>query len=78
LSSASDCLKSWGIVIQNIVNTKLDKRPLSSKAIEAMKPSDKIMSDSGENTGLRIKCGLQKPRCSFIGIRTLYLKHYGK
>lgn len=51
--------------MQNIANTKLEKRPLSSKAIEAMKPGDKTMSDSGENTGLRIKCGASGTKTFF-------------
>jgi integrase len=51
--------------MQNIENTKLEKKPLSSKAIEAMKPRDKTVSDSGENTGLRIKCGASGTKTFF-------------
>jgi hypothetical protein len=31
--------------------------PLSSKAIEMMKPTDKDKADTGENRGLRVGCG---------------------
>lgn len=54
--------------MQNIVNTKLEKKPLSSKAIEAMRPGDKVMSDCGENSGLRIKCGAS-------GTKTFYYRY---
>jgi len=43
--------------MQTTLNTKLEKKPLSSRAIETMKPNDKTKTDSGENSGLRIKCG---------------------
>lgn len=38
-------------------NTKSENKPLSSRAIDAMKPGDKIKADTGENSGLRVKCG---------------------
>lgn len=38
-------------------NTKTSAKPLSVKAIEALKPGGKVLADTGENTGLRVKCG---------------------
>lgn len=38
-------------------NSKITNKPLSALAIKAMKPSDKVMSDAGEYTGLRVTCG---------------------
>lgn len=32
-------------------------KPLSSKTIETMKPTDKNKADTGENRGLRVACG---------------------
>ena len=32
-------------------------KPLSSRTVETMKPGDKIKADTGENIGLRVKCG---------------------
>ncbi len=40
-----------------IMNEKQEKKPLSSRAIEAMKPGELVMTDSGENRGLRVICG---------------------
>lgn len=37
--------------------TKSAIKPLSSRAIDGMKPGSKIKSDTGENSGLRVKCG---------------------
>lgn len=37
--------------------TKSATKPLSSRAIDAMKPGSKVKSDTGENAGLRVKCG---------------------
>ncbi|NOQ90421.1 MAG: hypothetical protein GQ549_05700 [Gammaproteobacteria bacterium] len=39
------------------MSEKQEKKPLSSRKIEAMKLGDPIMSDIGENRGLRIICG---------------------
>lgn len=39
------------------MSEKQEKKPLSSRKIEAMKPGEPIMSDAGENRGLRIICG---------------------
>lgn len=36
---------------------KQEGRPLSSKAVEMMKPGDKDKADVGENRGLRVSCG---------------------
>jgi integrase len=38
-------------------NNKITSKPLSALAIKTMKPSDKVKSDTGENSGLRITCG---------------------
>ncbi|WP_415892556.1 tyrosine-type recombinase/integrase [Neptuniibacter sp. PT8_73] len=37
--------------------TKSAPKPLSPRAIEVMKPGDKVKADTAENSGLRIKCG---------------------
>ncbi|EAO4437977.1 tyrosine-type recombinase/integrase [Salmonella enterica] len=47
---------------------KLTSKPLSSKAIEMMKPTDKIKSDTGENRGLRVVCGAS-------GIKTFFYRY---
>lgn len=39
------------------MSEKQEKKPLSSRKIESMRPGDQIMSDMGENRGLRISCG---------------------
>lgn len=36
---------------------KPERKPLSTKAIEAMKPGDKDKADTGESCALRITCG---------------------
>jgi len=41
--------------MQSVNSTKQEKKPLSVKGIEAMKP-DQIKTDTGENGGLRVKC----------------------
>jgi hypothetical protein len=41
--------------MQSVNSNKQEKKPLSVKGIEAMKP-DQIKADTGENAGLRIKC----------------------
>ncbi|EDJ9246339.1 integrase [Salmonella enterica subsp. diarizonae] len=43
-------------------------KPLSSKAVEMMKPTDKIKSDTGENRGLRVVCGAS-------GIKTFFYRY---
>ena len=42
--------------------------PLSSKAIEMMKPTDKDKADTGENRGLRVGCGL-------TGVKTFFYRY---
>jgi len=32
-------------------------KPLPSRTVGTMKPGDKIKADTGENIGLRVKCG---------------------
>ena len=34
-----------------------NSKPLSSMALKAMKPGDKVLVDTGENRGLRMRCG---------------------
>jgi len=36
---------------------KSESKPLSSRAIDAMKPDGKVKADTGENAGLRVRCG---------------------
>lgn len=43
-------------------------KPLSSKAIEMMKPEDKNKADTGENRGLRVTCGAS-------GIKTFFYRY---
>ncbi len=43
-------------------------KPLSSKAIETMKPTDKNKADTGENRGLRVACGA-------TGIKTFFYRY---
>ena len=38
-------------------NSKITSKPLSARAIEVMKPSDKVKIDTGEYSGLRVACG---------------------
>ncbi|HHQ6568493.1 TPA: tyrosine-type recombinase/integrase [Serratia fonticola] len=47
---------------------KLEKKPLSTKAIEAMKPGDKDKADTGENRALRITCGA-------TGLKTFFYRY---
>lgn len=47
---------------------KIEKKPLSTKAIEAMKPGDKDKADTGDNRGLRITCGV-------TGIKTFFYRY---
>jgi integrase len=43
-------------------------KPLSSKAIEMMKPTDKDKADTGENRGLRVSCGT-------TGVKTFFYRY---
>ncbi|MEW8009358.1 MAG: tyrosine-type recombinase/integrase [Candidatus Thiodiazotropha endolucinida] len=36
--------------------TAQSTKPLTSRTIEVMKPGDKVKADTGENTGLRVRC----------------------
>ncbi|WP_238279431.1 integrase [Yersinia wautersii] len=46
---------------------KAEKKLLSTKAIEAMKPGDKDNADTGENRALRITCGA-------TGVKTFFYR----
>ncbi len=43
-------------------------KPLSSRTVEVMKPGDKIKADTGENSGLRVKCGA-------TGVKTFFYRY---
>ncbi|MDZ7802582.1 Arm DNA-binding domain-containing protein [Thiohalophilus sp.] len=43
-------------------------KPLSSRTVEAMRPGDKIKPDTGENIGLRVKCGA-------TGVKTFFYRY---
>ncbi|MFQ5434680.1 MAG: tyrosine-type recombinase/integrase [Anaerolineae bacterium] len=43
-------------------------KPLSSRTVEVMKPGDKIKADTGENIGLRVKCGA-------TGVKTFFYRY---
>jgi len=43
-------------------------KPLSSRTVEVMKPSDKDKADTGENAGLRVTCGA-------TGIKTFFYRY---
>lgn len=45
-----------------------NSKPLSDKAIEAMKPGDKDKADIGEYRGLRVSCGRTGKKASTIAI----------
>lgn len=48
--------------------TLQNTKPLSSRTVEVMKPGDKIKADTGENTGLRVKCGA-------TGVKTFFYRY---
>jgi len=48
--------------------TSQNTKPLSSRTVEVMKPGDKIKADTGENTGLRVKCGA-------TGVKTFFYRY---
>lgn len=50
------------------MSQKQPAKPLSTKAIEAMKPASRDSSDTGENTGLRVFCGA-------TGIKTFFYRY---
>jgi integrase len=47
---------------------KQGTKPLSSRTVEGMKPGDKIKADTGENAGLRVKCGA-------TGVKTFFYRY---
>lgn len=49
-------------------NSKSPSKPLSAKAIEAMKPNSPVKADVGENAGLRVKCGS-------TGVKTFFYRY---
>lgn len=49
-------------------NNKQVGKPLSARAIEAMRPGDADKSDTGENVGLRVSCGS-------TGVRTFFYRY---
>lgn len=51
-----------------LTSWKKEKKPLSTKAIEAMKPGDKAKADTGENRGLRLTCGV-------TGIKSFFYRY---
>ena len=48
--------------------TAQNTKPLSSRTVETMKPGDKIKVDTGENIGLRVKCGA-------TGVKTFFYRY---
>lgn len=48
--------------------TAQSTKPLSSRTVEVMKPGDKIKADTGENTGLRV-------RCNVSGVKTFFYRY---
>lgn len=42
-------------------------KSLTSRTVETMKPGDKILADTGENTRLRVKCGAS-------GVKTILIR----
>ena len=49
-------------------DSKNPPKPLSAKAVEALKPTSSIIADCGENTGLRVKCGR-------TGVKTFFYRY---
>ena len=51
------------IIVNNTLDGKIElamnqqNKALNSAVINSMKPSDKDISDTGENRGLRVSCG---------------------
>lgn len=54
--------------MQATQDTKTANKPLSAKAVEALKPGSPIRADVGENTGLRVKCGA-------TGLKTFFYRY---
>ena len=51
-------------------NIRRMNKPLSARAIETMKPDSPVMSDAGENTGLRVKCAKGGTKTFFYRYRS--------
>jgi len=51
-----------------VENNKQAGRPLSARAVDAMRPGDADRSDTGENIGLRVSCGS-------TGVRTFFYRY---
>ena len=51
-------------------NTKTVTKALSARAVETMKPNDKVKIDIGENSGLRVKCGKGGTKTFFYRYRS--------
>lgn len=54
--------------MQATQDTKTANKPLSAKAVDALKPGDPIRADVGENAGLRVKCGAS-------GLKTFFYRY---
>lgn len=63
--NAIDGYRSNQLMDQSMQNNKHGNKPLSARAIETMRPGDKVKVDTGENAGLRVTCGASGGR-SFI------------
>jgi len=50
------------------MRTVKNNKPLTSRTVETMKPGDKIKADTGENAGLRVKCGA-------TGVKTFFYRY---
>ncbi len=55
-------------------NTKTARKPLSTLTINAMKPKCKDLSDTGENSGLRISCGATGNKAFYYRYRNPFNK----
>ncbi|MFT6905692.1 MAG: integrase [Oleiphilaceae bacterium] len=53
---------------------KSERKPLSTLAIKAMKPGSKDLSDTGENTGLRVSCGTTGTKAFYYRYRNPFDK----
>lgn len=60
-----------GAVIMNEPqNSKIKSKALSAKAVEGMKPGDKVKADIEENSGLRVNCGKGGTKTFFYRYRS--------
>ncbi|MFT6555056.1 MAG: hypothetical protein ACJAZ5_002235 [Alloalcanivorax venustensis] len=58
--NAIDGYRSNQLMDQSMQNNKHGNKPLSARAIETMRPGDKVKVDTGENAGLRVTCGASR------------------